>query len=145
MKYVCFSIFILAITYFILLFNGNNSLIVPFFMINFNFYFFVSIIIFSIVELALFFVYKKQCINTTLLFILIINYISFILFNFFFFYLENSFFALFFKLLQFYFSLLLNENLSQKNKISANFLALYIIWTFYLTLVSISIFFINNG
>ena len=48
------------------------------------------------------------------------------------------------KLFHFISTLYLNEEIVAQNKISANILIPYIIWTFYLTLTSISIFFINN-
>ena len=146
MKYVIFSIFSIILLFINFLFIGENySFITPFFILPIRYYKLISILIFLFVEISIFLVYKNNFFDKRLSIILSINYLFFILYNYFSFYLVNTFLMLSIKILQFISSLYLNEDICSKNKISANLLVPYILWTFYLTLISISIFFLNNN
>lgn len=151
MKYVIFPIFlILSLFINILLIKDLYFYITPIFMINPTTYKIISTIIFLSLSLSLLLFLKKsnfklELIGTRLIIILVTNYILYTLYNIFSFIIISPFLLFSTKIFQFISSLYLNEEIVAQNKISANFLVPYIIWTFYLTLTSISIFFLNNS
>jgi len=146
MKYVIFSIFSLFLLFINFIFIGENySFVTPFFILPIYCYKLISILIFLFVEFSVFIIFKNSLLDKRMLFILFINYLLFLLYNYFSFYFVNTFFAFAIKLFQFISSLYLNEDIFFKNKTSVKLLIPYILWAFYLTLISISVFFLNNN
>ena len=151
MKYVIFSIFLVLFLQINLFFIKDlYFFITPIFMINPTTYKIISISIFLSITILLLLYLKKsnfklELIGSRLIIILLINYVLYTLYNIFSFIIVSPFLLFSSKLFQFISSLYLNEEIVAQNKISANVLVPYIIWTFYLTLTSISIFFLNNS
>lgn len=146
MKYVIFFIFYLIIIIINLtIINNSYYFITPIFMVNPTIYKTISTIIFILVTLSIFLIFKDNKHNKRLQIILLINFSLYFLYNLFTFKIISPFLAFTAKIFHFIATLYLNEEIVFKNKISAKLLVPYIIWTFYLTLTSISIFFINNS
>lgn len=144
MKYVIFSIFMsLGILINLSIMNNFFYFKIPIFMINPKLYKIISIVIYLITSIAI-----SKTINNVykkLIIIIAINFILYTLFNIFTFKILSPFLSFATKTFNFVSSLYLNEELFLQNKKNAKLLAPYILWTFYLTLTSISIFFINNS
>ena len=151
MKYVIFSIFLCTLVFINLLIIDNSYYFVtPIFMLNPNIYMIVSVVVFFIVGISIFLIYKdNDCsfwfFSQRLKIILIINFSLYFCYNVFTFKLVSPFLSFACKTFHFISSLYLNEEVIIQNKSSAKLLVPYILWTFYLTLVSISVFFINNS
>lgn len=149
MKYVIFFIF----SFFILFTNlkiikESYKFITPIFLVNPYVYKIISIFIFLLLTAIIFNELKK--INFDISFmtrkffsIIIMNIICYTLYNIFTFLITSSFLSFLAKSFGFIFSIYLNGELYQ-NKISTKVNSLYIIWSFYLVLTSISIFFLNS-
>ena len=125
MNYVFFSTFYKYIT--------------PIFMFSENFYLFIDIIILCFFGISIV-IYKY--IDLHLLFIILLNVIIEILFDVFLFIVASPFFLFSTKFFQFIFSIHLN-NYVYYNKKSATYLTPYILWNFFLTLLTITILFLN--
>ena len=151
MKYVIFPIFALFILFINLLIIKNFYLFkIPFFALPATIYKYCSIIIYLISIIPILIISKNFNgsfleFNRTLKNIIIINIFLYILYNIFTFRLISPFLSFSTKIFQFVSSLYLNEEIISQSKTSAKFLNIYILWCFYLTLVSISIFFLNNS
>ena len=150
MKYVIFFIFLILLLFTnIFIIKDSYKFIIPIFMVNPAIYKIISIFLLFILMIAPFIYiiknhFKLELIGTRLIIILIINYLLYTCYNIFTFILISPFLLFATKLFHFISTLYLNEEIVAQNKISANILIPYIIWTFYLTLTSISMFFINN-
>lgn len=150
MKYVIFSISLfVSLLINLNIISNSYHFITPIFCISTSIYKIVSVTVYLLVCLAIFIIYKKvnfEFLNCKkLMIITVINYLLYTLFNLFTFFFPSPFLLFAIKTFHFISTLYLNEEVVLQNKISANLLVPYIIWTFYLTLVSISIFFLNNN
>ncbi len=114
--------------------------ITPFFIFDKNYYIFLNSFILFFVFLS---IIKYKYYSKRLIFILIINIILEILFNIYFLLIVNPFFMFVTKLIQFIFSINLNEEIYY-NKTCAKLLIPYILWSFILSLTTISILFLNR-
>ncbi len=149
MKYVIFFIF----SFFILFTNlkiikESYKFITPIFLVNPYVYKIISIFIFLLLTAIIFNELKKinfdiSFMTRKFLSIIIMNIICYTLYNIFTFLITSSFLLFLAKSFGFIFSIYLNGELYQ-NKISTKVNSLYIIWSFYLVLTSISIFFLNS-
>lgn len=149
MKYVIFFIF----SFFILFTNlkiikESYKFITPIFLVNPYVYKIISIFIFLLLTAIIFNELKKinfdiSFMTRKILSIIIMNIICYTLYNIFTFLIISSFLSFLAKSFGFIFSIYLNGELYQ-NKISTKVNSLYIIWSFYLVLTSISIFFLNS-
>jgi len=145
MKYVIFSIFtILGIFINLIIMKSTFYFETPIFMISSSIYKIISLTVYITTIIAVTFVIKNN-IYPRIITIIIINFILYTLFNIFTFRIVSPFLSFTAKTFNFVATLYLNEELFSQNKISAKLLTPYILWTFYLTLTSISIFFINNS
>lgn len=147
MKYVKFSLlslFIIVVGF--LITKDTYLFIMPLLMINSNIYRIFSILIFLLVNFVIFRVYLKNSfvLGRKLEIILLLNILFYYLFNIFTYRIVSPFLSFASKTFQFTSALHLNEEVILQNKTSAKYLVPYIIWTFYLTLVSLFTFFINN-
>ena len=151
MKYVIFPIFSLFVLFINLLIINNFYLFdTTFFTLPPNIYKYCSIIIYFITIIPIFIILKNNDYLLSLFDkkfrnIILINILLYTLYNFFTFRLINPFLSFSIKLFQFVSSLYLNEEIIFQNKKSAKLLSPYILWCFYLTLISISNFFLNNS
>ncbi len=151
MKYVIFPIFSLFVLFINLLIINNFYLFdTTFFTLPPNIYKYCSIIIYFITIIPIFIILKNNDYLLSLFDkkfrnIILINILLYTLYNFFTFRLISPFLSFSIKLFQFVSSLYLNEEIIFQNKKSAKLLSPYILWCFYLTLISISNFFLNNS
>lgn len=149
MKYVFFFIF----SFFILFTNlkmikESYKFITPIFLVNPYVYKIISIFIFLLLTVIIFNELKKidfdvSFMTKKFLIIIITNIICYTFYNVFTFLITSSFLSFISKSFEFIFSIYLNGELYQ-NKISTKVNSLYIIWSFYLVLTSISVFFLNS-
>lgn len=149
MKYVIFFIF----SFFILFTNlkmikESYKFITPIFLVNPYVYKIISIFIFLLLTVIIFNELKKidfdiSFMTKKFLIIIITNIICYTFYNVFTFLITSSFLSFISKSFGFIFSIYLNGELYQ-NKISTKVNSLYIIWSFYLVLTSISVFFLNS-
>ena len=139
-----FILFILLFSINLLIIDTQYYFITPIFLISPYIYKVSSILVLFLVCFTLIILYKKKSISIRFIFILFINFILYTLFNLFSFCIISTFFLFCTKLFQFIASLYLNEETFSQDKTSAKLLTPYVIWCFYLTLCSISIFFLNN-
>lgn len=151
MKYVIFSIIsIIGIIINLFIINDRYLFLTPFFALAPKLYKIVSSIVYLFVFAAIFIIFFKDktytyYLNAKLKIIVLINFFLYTLYNLFSFIIISPFLTFSIKTFQFVAALYLNEEVAKKNKVSVNLLTFYILWTFYLTLISISIFFINNS
>lgn len=151
MKYVIFSIFSLGFLIInILLIDKNYQFITPIFTINPVYYKVISIMIYILISYIAFKFfslnnYQASTIEIKTKAIIIINLLTYTIYNIFTFVLISPFIAFASKTFQFIASLHLNEEVVLQTKINAKLLVPYILWTFYLALSSISVFFLNNS
>lgn len=139
MKYVLFTIIVLLTLSSNLFFLKDKYLVlVPFFTPSIKLYKLINVTIYILTMFAISLNYSKESKN-----IIISNILAEFIFGYSLI-KGNTYLMLLTKIIQFTLSLSLNEKIS-KNKLSSNLLTPYIIWTFFLTLVSISIFFVNNS
>lgn len=119
--------------------NNKYNFLTPLFMIDKKTYFLLDFIVIFLTVLAIknHNYYDKYCII-----IYIINIIFELLYNIFMFIFPSPFLIFSSKLLQFIFSINLNE-IIYTNKKSAKLLIPYILWNFILTLISVIILFLN--
>lgn len=149
MKYVIFFIF----SFFILLTNlkvikESYKFITPIFLVSPYLYKIISISIFLLLIVIIFNELKKidfdiSFMTKKFLLIIVLNVVCYTFYNIFTFLITSSFLAFVFKSFGFIFSIYLNGELYQ-SKISTKVNSLYIIWSFYLVLTSISVFFLNS-
>lgn len=151
MKYVIFSIFALFILFInLLMINDFYLFDTTIFTLPPNIYKYCSIIIYFITIIPIFIILKNNYYSLSTLDkkfknIIIVNILLYTLYNIFTFKLISPFLSFAIKTFQFVSSLYLNEEIIFQNKISAKLLSPYILWCFYLTLISISNFFLNNS
>lgn len=149
MKYVIFFFF----SFFILFANlkmikESYKFITPIFLVNPCVYKTISIFIFLLLTIIIFNELKKidfdiSFMTRKFLTIIIMNIICYTFYNVFTFLITSCFLSFISKSFGFIFSIYLNGELYQ-NKISTKVNSLYIIWSFYLVLTSISVFFLNS-
>ena len=128
MKYVIFFTFVY-----------NYKFSTPRFMLDENIYFIMNTII---LLLTIFAIKSYKYYDIKLIIIILINLLLEILYNIFIFIITSPFLIFSSKLMQFVFSIHLNE-IIYLNKKSAKLFMPYILWNFILTLFSIMILFLN--
>lgn len=149
MKYVIFFIFSFFIFFTNLkMIKESYKFITPIFLVNPCVYKTISIFIFLLLTIIIFNELKKidfdiSFMTRKFLIIIIMNIICYTFYNVFTFLITSSFLSFISKSFGFIFSIYLNGELYQ-NKISTKVNSLYIIWSFYLVLTSISVFFLNS-
>ena len=147
MKYIL--IFLLCLTVLLLpqvLYTNIEIFKTPFFMLSINNYKYINIFIIIILSILFSISLKENYFNNNrkLLFITILNYIFYLLYVLFSFIIISPFLSFTFKFSSFIAALYLNEELNNIDNKRVKLLIPYIIWNFYLTLVTLSTFIINQ-